>query len=402
MNTRQSTKQAGDFDPEFGTNGIALLPGELPNAWSGLLSDGKFLTGSRMGPDLVLLRHLDNGEPDTSFGENGVKRVYAVTPSDGVKLAVFSDDSALLYTKTMGSSGEEIILVRTLPDGNLDTGFGNDGVLTFSIGLGINQPGRALMQDDGKILLSVTVGYPPSHDDAFLVRLDNGNFDPDFGDNGTGITFIGTNRTVRDLLVLPDDHLFLAGFMDYSVLFMQRMPDGSADPAFGTDGTVLLNFGNYPSANIERIARQADGKIVAVGGVNVTVFDSATLTIRITQDGQMDRTFNNGAPIIIRFDGVTSQQYAVEIQADNKILSAGQLFGETQASDFLLMRFLPDGTLDPAFGTDGKSLSNWGGLEILDDMALQPDGKAVIFGDVIDMDAGVRRKMIVRYLTSST
>jgi uncharacterized delta-60 repeat protein len=72
---------------------------------------------------------------------------------------------------------------------------------------------------------------------------------------------------------------------------------------------------------------------------------------------------------------------AVQVQSDGKIVAAGLAFGE-----FALARYNPNGTLDTTFGTGGKVLTGFPkstpGDGLAAALALQPDGKIVVAGQV--------------------
>src|SRR5437870_270440 len=71
--------------------------------------------------------------------------------------------------------------------------------------------------------------------------------------------------------------------------------------------------------------------------------------------GELDSTFGTGGivlPNLFQFEAV----YAVAIQTDGKILSAGY----TNNEDFLVVRFNNDGSLDVSFGSGGIVITNFG------------------------------------------
>ena len=68
--------------------------------------------------------------------------------------------------------------------------------------------------------------------------------------------------------------------------------------------------------------------------------------------------------------------YSVAIQSNGKIVAAG--YGDT---DFALVRYNTDGTLDTTFGSDGKVTTAIGsGLDSARSVAIQSDGKIVAAG----------------------
>src|SRR5688572_20626382 len=108
-----------------------------------------------------------------------------------------------------------------------------------------------------------------------------------------------------------------------------------------------------------------------------------------SQQGMLDLSFGNGKGYVF-IPGPSAElntAYAVVIQPDGKILTAGQ--GSLAPSGwvyFQVTRQNTDGTMDASFGTNGIVSIN--PSEIVTDgasspafgMALQPDGKIIVVG----------------------
>ena len=117
------------------------------------------------------------------------------------------------------------------------------------------------------------------------------------------------------------------------------------------------------------IALQADGKVVAGGYSGLA---------RYNRDGSLDTTFGaNGQ--ITGFNAA-----GVAIQSDGKIV-VGCSFYIGSNTDFGLIRYNPDGSLDTSFGMDGKvSASISAVYDIVQSIAIQSDGKIVAAGYTAD------------------
>jgi uncharacterized delta-60 repeat protein len=71
------------------------------------------------------------------------------------------------------------------------------------------------------------------------------------------------------------------------------------------------------------------------------------------------------------------------VQPDGKILVAGQAYNGLNTSDFALVRYNADGTLDTTFSDDGKVITPVGLANDLGySVALQPDGKILVAGHI--------------------
>jgi uncharacterized delta-60 repeat protein len=151
-----------------------------------------------------------------------------------------------------------------------------------------------------------------------------------------------------------------------------RSAPGDLDVTFGHDGKVITLFaGGFALAR--DVAIQADGKIVAVGQASGGRRGRFALA-RYNHNGSLDSTFGRDGKVTTRFEG-GALAYAVAIQADGKIVAAGGTRG-----GFALVRYRPDGRIDPTFSGDGKLITTIGADAGALDVAIQEDGKILAVG----------------------
>lgn len=184
--------------------------------------------------------------------------------------------------------------------------------------------------------------------------------DPSFGVDGVVWTDFGTNNndTSRDLLIQPDGNILTAGFSAtsgnaYLIAMTRHFPEGQPDSAdFGVDGQVLTSFTFRDVA--DAIALQDDGKIVAAGMQSISngSSDHISSVYRFHADGTVDSSFAGDGEVALRYGTGLSGEFAgVTVLPDGKILAAGK-----SQNGFGAMRFLPDGTLDNTYDSDGRVL----------------------------------------------
>jgi uncharacterized delta-60 repeat protein len=153
--------------------------------------------------------------------------------------------------------------------------------------------------------------------------------------------------------------------------------NGSLDQSFGNAGVVITDLGQEDNA--WSMAIQPDGKIV-VGGITYisggVISDFAL--VRYNTNGTLDNTFgNNGIVITDVFD--KDYAYSLKIQLDGKILLAGYIINK----DFAIVRYNTNGTLDNTFGNGGILISDLPGTNGYSrSVALQTDGKIVLAGSI--------------------
>ncbi|MDA3007877.1 MAG: fibronectin type III domain-containing protein [Actinomycetota bacterium] len=136
----------GVLDTSFGTNGFVTITGTGEDGYGNAIatqSTGSIIiAGHTYGQDrdMVIARLHDNGNVDTTFGTSGLTVVDLGVGESIQSIAVQSDDSIFAIATREEQIGDdfmdyvfsrEVLLVRFDSDGNLDTSFDGDGVLTL-------------------------------------------------------------------------------------------------------------------------------------------------------------------------------------------------------------------------------------------------------------------------------
>ncbi len=101
---------------------------------------------------------------------------------------------------------------------------------------------------------------------------------------------------------------------------------------------------------------------------------------RVDSSGVLDPSF--GGTGKVHTDVNDGFPYDVALQSDNKIVALGIHGNLTDfPSNVVLIRYLPDGSLDGAFGDNGISETNYGYIHnAAGDIRLQADGQIVVCG----------------------
>src|SRR5687767_1961870 len=99
--------------------------------------------------------------------------------------------------------------------------------------------------------------------------------------------------------------------------------------------------------------------------------------------GDPDATFGQAGVAAGNFGGTAAVFTDIAVLSDGKILAAGTRSqgADGAASDFLVARYNADGSPDTSFGGgDGFVLTDFGGRDMGDDLALLDGGKFVVAG----------------------
>ncbi|MFJ4375833.1 hypothetical protein ACIP1T_24890 [Pseudomonas japonica] len=399
MTAPHNPRNAGDLDPDFGDAGLAPFPAGLQDGHSRLLSDGRILSActDSVSARITVLRHLQNGTLDPSFGEQGVTHIDMPDAQVAAytRMLVLPDDSALVYGPVGSGGSHHSFVCRILPDGALDSAFGVAGFCILDFGHQTDLVSEIVRLDDGKITALVSGPGADGLHDVYLARLVNGHLDPSFGENGEGYVRVSRLVTLHFALTASGGYV-LTPWTDFSTAtFRQYLADGSLDRAFGENGQVTVPLPSPTgNARFNQVTVQADGKILAVGRANVG-FGPHTLTVRLNPDGSMDNTFNNGEAKIMVFQGYQTSNTDVATLPDGTMVAAGNI--EARPSDVTLMRLQPNGNLDMSFGSNGLVISDLGGDEKCNGMEVQRDGRILVSG-TRTLEGAPHRMFLARYL----
>ena len=158
---------------------------------------------------------------------------------------------------------------------------------------------------------------------------------------------------------------------------------GDLDTTFGTGGKVSFDFSGIGNVDfIVHIALQDNGQIIAAGGTFPTANQDFALT-RLNADGSLDSAFGTDGKVTLDFSADSRDEtFWFVTQNDGKIVVIGTS-DATGSNDFALARFNPDGSLDTSFGTGGKVTTDFSGSGSDDESrgaVLQADGKIVVAG----------------------
>ena len=153
--------------------------------------------------------------------------------------------------------------------------------------------------------------------------------------------------------------------------------DGDLDTSFGTGGKVTTAIGSADDTAYS-VVLQSDGKIIAVGqsdnGANT---DFAV--VRYNADGSLDTSFDTDGKVTTAIGSSSDNARSVVLQSDGKIILSGYSVGATR--DFAVVRYNADGSLDTSFGTGGIVTTPIGsGTDEAYSVVLQSDGKIIAAG----------------------
>ncbi len=330
------------------------------------------------------------GEIDTSFGDGGSLetdwRIYAIAARETGEVLLATSEYPALVTAggelaAVADSWVSSRVTRAMPDDDggwlalhadpyqpaasaivrltdalaLDEDFGEPGQLTD---LGAMDMARA---EDGSFFV---LGWRGDEDRVAVRKLDAGAaHDPDYGPEEAGealsppdhpldVPVAIASTAAGEIVALAGD-----GFLPALVRFTS---DGEVDEAFGGGVVVLDTFGPRYGRDL---VIDDEGRVLVLGMVN-----SAIQVGRVLSDGALDPTFGEGGMAEVSVTMPLSPDYdehvearAMALQPDGAIVIAASYeydLGEDdvlEEQSVLIVRLLPDGSLDSSFGAAGTA-----------------------------------------------
>ena len=377
--------------------------------------------------DMVIWRYNSDGTLDSSFGSAGFVFHHNAAGGDGndmgYSLALDTTGRIIVTgsSKTSSGTSRDFAVWRYTPEGDLDTTFSDDGVVTkdglsgqndiheWSPDLTIDSNGRILVvgssnSSAGYHMVVLRLNVDGSVDNTFdsdgIVTYRNAA-GGDFSDYGFAIATDSDNKIV---VAGKSDSDPGAGVENYDLVVWRFNEDGSLDTGFNNVGFSIHSnaAGGDGYEHPDAIVIDGDGKILITGysdnnSENGNVVEDRDLVIwRFNSNGTIDTAFgNNGVAIVDNMAGGNGLDVGKDILIDayEKILVAGNSYNGTD-NDLAICRFNTDGTLDTSFGTAGILSFDGGFADEAAGIAIDENGKLLITGFIsngVDNDMAIWR-----------
>jgi uncharacterized delta-60 repeat protein len=359
----------GDLDPSFGSGGSAvtpITPARNDGAYAVAIdSQGRIVvagttdTGSQHV--FALTRYLPSGTLDDSFGFHGIETeaIGAGGDDEATSVAIDSQGRIVVGGFSKSSTEYDFAVARFTPDGQLDTA-------------GFNSPFGTRITQIGTMDAHATSGAVDSQDRIVLAgearngtqgvfalaRYDaNGALDSSFGSGGTVTLPLGSaTAAARAMTIDAQGRIVAAGLARTTTsndefALARYLPSGALDPAFGGGSGYAMTPISTSDDTALAVAVDSQGRIVAAGG-NTTNGNDEFAVARYLSGGSLDPAFGSGGVALTPIGTDNADARGVAIDAEGRPVLAGFAVVNSVV-DFVLARYRTDGSLDPAFGTNG-------------------------------------------------
>jgi uncharacterized delta-60 repeat protein len=260
----------GSLDSEFGNGGVVTtvigahaagrdVDGQILVAGDSVISAKLFFT---------LARYTITGSPDSSFGNSGIVTTAISNLATINAIAVQPDGKIVAVGGSGTNSQNTLSLARYTITGSLDSEFGSGGVVTTPIDNNYFSGQDLIIQPDNKIIVT---GYNEDSSANSYIALarynNNGNLDSEFGNGGIVTTSIGIDAYSARVAIQTDGKIVVAGGsidgLQHTFALARYTDNGSLDSEFGNNGVVTTTIDD--AADGIGITIQPQGQIIVIG-----------------------------------------------------------------------------------------------------------------------------------------
>ena len=354
--------QPGTLDSTFGGDGTVKTNIAIGGAFAFsavLQADEKIvLEGHTLLKDkLIIARLKTDGSLDSSFGLNGAAVYDSLRYNESHNALALQTDGKIVLATNRGSV--DFAVIRFLQNGTLDSSFGSNGRAAIKLE-GDNTSSAVAIQPDGKIVVAGSAIVNNYWHGFALARYNaNGTIDSSFGSNGISRELTGDcDGFGKAVAIQPDGKIVLAGYTSCvsnpHPVILRYNSHGHLDSSFSGTGKIVANL-DYALGYA--VAIQKDGKIVVGGDINI--YGNEGLLLRYLQNGELDSSFGtNGETHSLIGNNYNNRFESFALQVNGAIVVLATSADGFRPHDFGLIRFLPGGQVDLSFGTNGTVLTD--------------------------------------------
>lgn len=280
---------------------------------------------------------LEDGSFDTSFGQNGYI-LNDINSNYYNEVHVQSDNHILVG----GGNEADYKISRFSPEGNLDTTFGDNGALSQPVNAGIN---RFELDVNNNLFFLGQINIAGDYHVVLKKYLPNGTVDTSFGDNGEAYYPIpnAINANVHSLKlnesqkIIVDCSYQINGILTRNVL--RFLSDGSIDTSFGLNGAGTYTIEDDFSC--ESILLEDGSVLINCRYYDITTFTEVKKMLKLRTDGTYDQNFGG--------NGFINNMNGVIVQENQRFIADGSYIDWEGGIHLNYSRYSPNGSLDGSF-----------------------------------------------------
>ncbi|MCI2283873.1 hypothetical protein L3081_11265 [Colwellia sp. MSW7] len=325
----------GALDTSFSGDGHKQLKIGTNATVKGLfeLANGKFIVYGNVTESTVVngfIARIDqNGVLDNSFADNGIYTTAAISATSIQFSQAINDNSGkFIAVGNLESGSTRSFILRLTSTGVLDTGFNSQGYI-----IGNSTDDFASVIVDASNNLYAAGSRTSLFKDMLVIKyLNNGSIDTSF--NGSGVLTVDvnilTNDSVKKITFDNSNNLYLIGnaaaLLSAKVAVVKISTTGTLDTSFSGNGVASFIMAPLSGkAGVYDAVIDNNNNIVVVGFGRV-LGEDAEMIGRIKANGSLDTSFNGQGYFEANVCTNAAQLTSVLLLSNNSLVVAGQCY----------------------------------------------------------------------------
>jgi uncharacterized delta-60 repeat protein len=318
------------------------------------------------GQDWAVRKYTANADLDTAWGNSGMVTYNSGGTQQDSTRAITIDSSNNIYVAGFQqTNGRDWAVRKYDASGNLDTTWGSSGMVTYNSGGTQFDYARAITIDSTKAIYVAGDQATNGRDWAVRKYDESGNLDTSWGTNGM-VTY-NSGGTQNDyayaITIDASDNIYVAGSQQTNgndLAVRKYDANGNLDTTWGNSGMVTYNSGGTQNDYAYAITIDASDNIYVAGSQQTNGNDLAVR--KYDANGNLDTTWGNSGMVTYNSGGTQNDYaYAITIDASDNIYVAGRQ--QTNGNDWAVRKYDANGNLDTSWGTSGMVTYNSGGTQ---------------------------------------
>ncbi|APJ03535.1 hypothetical protein [Silvanigrella aquatica] len=395
LNANLDKKYSFGLDTSFGNNGFFSI--DIPTL---VVFDARIILNSNNELSIsntyidkkvfnFNLGKLDPNNPQASIIKILAKLGDANLEIKGMQSIMLSDNSTIL---AYAYNRSPLYLVKYKASGEIDTSFGTQGTITYSLNqdqyMYIDSLQIKKLANDNFIIqvaayngrnYDILMGY-------YIKFLANGAVDISFGKNGVTntISLPHKNSSISDFIILKDSSLANISYStlshNHQVIIVKNKADGSLDTAFAKNGVfteILTTASSDDDSYDSNIVEGTNGSLIYAVDSEKCPYIS-----KLNNLGAYDKTYKSNIQNSLICNTLLGL-LRIKTLSDGTLNGTGAIMDSTNPDIFklILIKIKPDGTFDQSFAENGIYIDNISkNKEYGLDFVLTSDNKMYLIG----------------------
>ena len=276
------------LDSTFGGTGYVKIPyTTLPGTFAAMdvLPDGSVIAGLKRSGNIQLYKYLANGNPDTTFGVDGLKSVDIGSSDDRINdITVLANGKILINGAKGNGSGNYACIALLNSNGDLDQSYGVNGVLTLTESPVMDESAMQTIILNNGIAATGMQKWGYGYDFTCVFSTASGTVDATVANSGVIFTGLPHDELLTCLMQQPDNKLLVAGYNENNCILMRY--DITSFLAQTSYNKINLSIYPNPTEESINISGLADGTVASLFNV------SGQKLVEVIIDGESQLNMN--------------------------------------------------------------------------------------------------------------